>query len=276
MGQVISRSLLKAAYAATVKIAERRPMLIPTLLIGSGQPLLRSVKRQYCAGLAPSGSSPDFRETADNARTIRDEHSDGNRWSGTGHGAAPDQGGLYLSLTSGAASAEVSHYYGGSLPRDTHGLPEVHAAFLPPSQFARQREPLVLFRMYPTGGLLLVDLSGHAPHAALFEELDRDADVTRELRAIGASGTLPASRSASDYSCSRGIALGLAQARSPGYDGILVRTARDNREIGDDGDNLVLFGRNGVPHPKLRVDCALVPQERDSGLRGISLSRVGY
>ena len=101
--------------------------------------------------------------------------------------------------------------------------------------------------------------------------LDADPEVAKAL-AGAPGGIYAASRSGSDYSCSRGIALALASLTRPSYDGILVQTARDNPAIRDDGDNLVIFGENRTPHAKMTTSYVLLPTVTSGGR--MTLERV--
>jgi hypothetical protein len=267
MGRVMNRGLLKVAYEATARLLRDRPEVTPTQFLWGDSRFLRVIPMEFCKPLY----SDDARLTqavADNVRTIRDEKEDKNRWSGSGLGTAEDCGGLYLSLDSGALSAEIAHY-NQYLPRA--GLtkaPDVTAAFGP-----KMVRRLALFRLRPLVALHVVDFSKYSPGRALFfETLGRDESVRSALRASrGTTDCEGACRDGDDYSFSRGVALAVA---GRGYDGILVRTARDNEAIRDDGNNVVLFGRDKQPHPKLYVENAVAPLVDKKG--GMTLRLIGY
>ena len=270
MGSASNAGLLSAVYEAVSRVARTQPQLVPTQLVMSDQRLLRVVPMRFCPGMDKATGAKLQQGVADNARTIRDRDEDKNRWSGSGRGKAPDQGGLYLSLDSGALGAEISHY-NHWLPRNGAGrAPDVPQAFA-----AGAVTQYALFRMRPMVGLLVVDFSKHSPgRQRFFAEVDRDAKVRGALRTAGGAKTCEDACRGDDYSCSRGVALGLAAASGPAYDGILVRTARDNPAIRDDGNNLVLFGPNLTPHAKLTVECAVAPVAQPNGK--MTLRLIGY
>ncbi len=272
MASLINRDLFAAVYHATCEITRSQSTLIPTQLMMSDQPLLRVVDMQYCPGLKTMKTARLTIQDADGAKTIFNETHDDKRWSGTGHGLAlaKDQGALYCSLSSGALCAEMAHY-NQWLPKNGSGARELPKAFSPRATVHQK----ALFRLRPVQGLLVVDFSKYNTHQqAFFDRLDRDPNVAQELKKANLTSTSIACRQGEDYSCSRGVALGLAAATSPAYDGILVQTARDNPAIRDDGDNIALFGPNRMPHRKLKVECAVAPVALDQ--QRIELRHIGY
>jgi len=273
VSKVLDRSLFKAVFEAVVRLSKKEPPVIPTQMVMPRTPLFRAVSAEYCGALL---NDPPVLSgaVADGARTPRDKDSDSNRWSGTGFGVVPSCAGLYLSLSPNSLSAEVTHYRGvqaGELHFDRRaGQHDVARAFTRIAPGLRQ----ILFVMTNLLELRVADFSKDSKHsAAFFAALDADPNVARALAARGGGGgTYAACRSGTDYSCSRGVALGLASLRRPDYDGILVQTARDNPAIRDDGDNLVIFGANRTPDANMATSYVLLPAVQ-KGNR-MSLERV--
>jgi hypothetical protein len=218
---------------------------VPTRLLEPDTSLLRSVAHERAPLVTtPAGSPKGFisAEQERQGRTPRDvlDARTNNRWTGWGPGG--HVAGLYLSLSSGALAAELAHYQHGKVAE----------------AFTQGRQTLLSYRVL--GSLLLVDLSKHCLQAdRVFELLGKDADVRAELMKAGMPGRplKELAFSTTDYSVARGIGIGLAMAKEPSFDGLIVHTARGDERTGFDGDNVVLFGKAGEPHSALWLECII-------------------
>jgi uncharacterized protein (UPF0261 family) len=110
---------------------------------------------------------------------------------------------------------------------------------------------------------------GHAD-APLFQALDRDAAARRALVGTCWPSVASAVASADDHSAAR--ALGLALHRI-GLDGLQVATARTL--AGPPGENLVLFGMQGLPVRGAEVVGVETFEAGPDGLRAVRRSASG-
>src|SRR6185437_14411841 len=113
MTTMLYPAVARAAYEATRRLAEKKRKLIPTIWILPNEPLLRTVKTEFAGRTpGPGGFIPDAKIRS--ARAPRPPAESQFRWSGEipGNRVAP-QCGLYLSMQSGALSAELQNYSHG-------------------------------------------------------------------------------------------------------------------------------------------------------------------
>ena len=261
MAGIRNPALFKLTYEATRRLTERAG--VPTRLVWPGETVLRSVQMKFVPSLI-DGRLP--RSEAEGVITIRDADQDRNRWTGTGPAPALPMGGLYVSLTSGSLSAELTHYNRSWLPKEAGtGFADVMDGF------ARAGTPvrLALFRLRTRASMLMADL---APPAGgiFYNDLARDPALKTELAKLPGSPALSALANApDDYTIPR--AIGLALAASRGYAGLIAPTAREDRAARDAGDNAVFFGANG-PCPVIVVDQAMLFHYDDGG--ALKLNRI--
>jgi hypothetical protein len=256
-----NRYLFQTVYSAVLRLSEEQPLAIPTTTVFSRLPLYRAVDAIHCGGLL-SDKPRLTHNVARDARSPRDLDADDHRWSGKGYLPAASQAGLYVSLSTNALSAEMAYYQHLSTDPLT-SAPDVASTFSEIKVAPNTKR--VLFVLTSLRDLLVIDFARNSAGAArFFRTLDSDPEVAKALRGTSGS-TFTACRSGNDYSCSRAVALALASLKAPSYDGILVQTARDNRAIRDDGDNLVIFGANKTPHPKLTTSYAILPTLEKGG-----------
>jgi hypothetical protein len=108
------------------------------------------------------------------------------------------------------------------------------------------------FRFKTTVGIVVVDLSSASGDGASFLRLlDQNSAVKGALAASRHPSVLSACSAANDYSFSRALSHALKDS-IPLIEGLKVVTARDEwAKIGETGENLVLFGADGLPLPAL-------------------------
>jgi len=216
-------ALAKVYHAACQKIQNRD---IPTLPVGSGQPLFRSINpaSPYTSLPKPAAGGHVSKALANRLLVPGDGLIDlHNRFSGpSGDPGIGPASGLYCVLQQQALVNESTHY-------------STKNAFWALSGRC-------VLRLRVMGTIMVAELSPHNPRAMRF------------LRELGPK-TWEEMTDPNDCSVARGI--GLAIAHSGYMHGISVQTVRDSERSADEqGDNLVLFAPAGSPVPNLYIDQA--------------------
>jgi hypothetical protein len=214
-----------------------RPALrsVPLQRLPPGTIVVRSVAASY-KGVAP---------TRDSARTIFGGSTADFRWSGARPGGRPGRGALYVSRHLDAMSNELLHY-----ASKNPALPvnPVVGRVLMQDALAATRS----FRFKTATGIHVADLSSASPQGRAFlRQLDQNRAVKTALAAASYPSVLSACNAPNDYSVSRALTHALCDTL-PLIEGLNVVTARDEwAKIGETGENLALFGVDGVPLPSL-------------------------
>lgn len=214
-----------------------RPALgsVPLQRLPPGTIVVRSVAASY-KGVAA---------TRDSARTIFGGSKADFRWSGARPLARAGRGALYVSRHLDAVANEVFHYasHDPSLPVN----PAV-GRVLAQDALAATRS----FRFKTNTGVVVVDLSSASSEGTAFlRQLDLNRGVKSALAAARHLSVLSACNAPNDYSFSRALSHALTD-ELPLAEGLKVVTARDEwAKIGETGENLALFGVDGVPLPSL-------------------------
>jgi hypothetical protein len=211
--------------------------LEPTKVLFPGEGLVRAVAARYLINQATKTFDPDLVPAN---LAPRDAGTDANRFSGLGpQGKVSYRGGCYTSRHTSPMINEVLHY-----ARKDPNVP-VKGKF--PDYFAAIREKGVI-QARVTQPLLILDLSRYSPQTSSFlTALEHDPGVRSALtHSHYRGGRLElALFDDIDYSVARGI--GTAVANAIRLDGLQVSTARPSDRKGETGDNVVLYGADGVP-----------------------------
>ena len=223
-----------ARYERFYEAIKRVLPQVPLARLPAGAIVLRSVGASH-KGVVPTPAS---------ASTIFGGATADHRWSGA-RARGAGKGALYVSLHLDALSNELFHY-----ADNNPALPVNPVVGRVVAQDALKATRT--FRFKTRSGLALIDLSAASPAGTVFlRELGLRSSVKNALAAAHYVSARAACDAAGDYSFSRALAHAMLDT-VPLIDGLKVTTARDSwGHIGETGENLVLFGAEGVPLPYL-------------------------